>query len=223
MIERLFDTASQAQLALAGEIADRLEDGAVERGQASLVATGGSTPGGLYAVLSTMAAPWNRVWITLSDERWVPVTDEASNERLVRERLMRGPAAAGHLIGLKTDDPRPAVAVPAADARIAAMPRPFDAVLLGMGADGHIASLFPGASEGLEPTMGANVVAVEQPGAAETSHRLSLTLATLLDARWIALLIRGEDKLAIARNPGNLPVAALLGQDKVPVEVFWAP
>jgi 6-phosphogluconolactonase len=222
MIERLFDTASQLNLVLAGEIADRLEDGVIERNQASLVATGGSTPGGLYDLLSAMAAPWNRVWITLSDERWVPATDPASNEHLVRERLMLGPAAAGHLIPLKTDDPRPAVALPAADARIAAMPRPFDVVVLGMGEDGHFASLFPGAVDGLDPMSGANVVAVEQPGAAGTSHRLSMTLSALLDSRWIAVVIRGEAKLALARDPGNTPIAAILGQTKVPVEVYWA-
>ena len=223
MIERAFDNAAQLHLALAGEIADRLEDGVVERGQASLVVTGGSTPAGLYDELSMMTVPWKQVWITLSDERWLAADHPDSNERLVRERLLRNRAGAAHLIPLKTDDPTPADALGSVDARIAAMPRPFDAVILGMGEDGHIASLFPGASDGLDPISGANVVAVDAPGATGSPKRLSLTLAALLDSRWIALLIRGQPKLDRARAPGALPVAALLAQTKVPVELFWAP
>jgi 6-phosphogluconolactonase len=223
MTERLFDNASELHLALAGEIADRLEDGVVERGQASLVVTGGSTPAGLYDELSMMTAPWKQVWVTLSDERWLPADHPESNEALIRARLLRGEAAAGHLIPLKTDDPTPAEALEAVDARIAAMPRPFDAVLLGMGADGHFASLFPGTTEGLDPMSSANAVAVSGPGAAGSPQRLSLSLSALLDSRWIALLIRGQDKLDVSRNPAGLPVAALLTQAKVPIEVFWAP
>jgi 6-phosphogluconolactonase len=223
MTERLFDTPSELQLALAGEIADRLEDGVVERGQASLVVTGGSTPGGLYDELSMMEIPWRQVWITLSDERWLSSDNAESNERLVRERLLRGRAAAAHLISLKTDDPTPAEALQSIDARIAALPRPFDAVVLGMGADGHVASLFPGAGHGLDPMSAVNVVAVEAPGAAGSPQRLSLTVSALLDARWIAVLIRGQDKLDVIRRPDGLPIAAVLGQTKVPVEVFWAP
>jgi 6-phosphogluconolactonase len=223
MIERTFDTPAELHLALAGEIADRLEDGVVERGQAGLVVTGGTSPGGLYDELSTMTVPWRQVWITLTDERWLPADHADSNERLIRERLLRGAAAEAHLIPLKTDDATPAEALGSVDARVAAMPRPFDAVVLGMGADGHFASLFPGAADGLEPMSWANVVAADVPGAAGSAQRLSLSLSALLDSRWIAVLIRGRQKLDLIRRPDDLPIAAIVGQAKVPVEVFWAP
>ena len=106
------------------------------------------------------------------------------------------------------------------------MPRPFDAVLLGIGEDGHVASLFPGNAalkSGLDPVCAQSVVAVEQRGAAGAAHRLSLTLSALTDARWIALILRGESKRRRLRAPGRTPIAALLKQTSVPIEAFWAP
>lgn len=228
MIERLFDTEAALVAALAGDIAERLTRAVEARGLASLVATGGATPGPLYDALSALPAPWNRTWITLSDERWVDPADAASNERLVRAGLIRGCAGDAHFVPLKTDDAAPSDAVEAVDARLAAMPRPFDVVVLGVGADGHFASLFPGAeglAEALQPFGAANVVAVDAAGAAGASARLSLTLSCVLDARLVVLLIRGEEKLALVRGAldGDLPVRAVIDQARTPVEVYWAP
>jgi 6-phosphogluconolactonase len=226
MIEHAFEDEADLIRSLTGEICDRLQDGVVERGRASLVVTGGTTPAALYGALSVSEAPWAKTFVTLTDERWVPARDPASNERLVRSRLLRGPAAKAHFIPLKTDDATPEAALEAADARVAAMPRPFDAVLLGMGEDGHIASLFPGNAAlkiGLDAICAESVVAVEQKGAAGSPHRLSLTLSALTDARWIALMVRGEAKRRRLHAPGRTPVAALLKQTRVPVEVFWSP
>jgi 6-phosphogluconolactonase len=176
--------------------------------------------------LSGCDAPWAKTFVTLTDERWVSLRDPVSNERLVRERLLRGRAAAAHFIPLKTDDRTPAEALEAADARIAAMPRPFDAVVLGMGEDGHFASLFPGNTAlkvGLDPICADNVVAVTARGAAGSAQRLSLTLSALTDARWIALMLTGKAKLDRLQRPGRTPIAALLKQTRVPIEAFWAP
>jgi 6-phosphogluconolactonase len=167
-----------------------------------------------------------KTFITLSDERWVAPRHPASNERMVRQRLLRGKASAAHFIPLKTDDPAPGDALDAVDARVAAMPRPFDAVLLGMGEDGHFASLFPGNAAlkiGLDPICAENVTPVDAPGAAGSPHRLSLTLSALTDARWIVLIIRGEAKLRRLRNPRGAPIAALLRQARAPIEAFSAP
>jgi 6-phosphogluconolactonase len=225
MIERLFEDQRPMVAALAGEIVERIEDGVAERDRASLVLAGGSTPAPLYEALSRAPAPWEDVWVTLSDERWIDADAADSNERMLRERLLKDAAAGTHLIPLKTDDPTPRAALKSVDARIAAMPRPFDAVVLGMGEDGHFASLFPGPSSlaGLDPICAENVVAIETPGAAGSPHRLSLTLAALTDSRWIALMIRGEAKLRRLREPGDTPIAALLAQARSPIEVFWAP
>ena len=84
MIEHSYEDERTLALDLAGEIIERLQDAVVERGRASLVVTGGSTPRPLYDVLRHGDAPWDRIWVTLSDERWVDVGCGASNERLVR-------------------------------------------------------------------------------------------------------------------------------------------
>ena len=230
--DHLFDTSADLFAALSMEITVRLADAVAARGRASLVATGGSTPGPLYDALSAEPAPWDRVEITLTDERWVATDSDDSNEALVRRRLLQDRAAAAELFGLKTPDTHPRDAEPVVDRALAAMPRPFDVLILGMGDDGHICSLFPHASElavGLDPAAASLVCAVHRPEAAGAADRLSMTLPAILGSRWIVLLIEGQNKLDIvrqAREPGepeDLPVRAVLRQGEVPVEVWWAP
>ncbi|CAN5190633.1 6-phosphogluconolactonase [soil metagenome] len=231
-IERLFQDDAALAARLAQDITARLTTAAAARGEASLVATGGSTPGGLYDALNAQSdLPWHRLWVTLTDERWVSPDSPSSNERLVRARLLKGRAAA-RFVPLKTVDSTPAEAEASVNATLAAMPRPFDAVVLGVGPDGHFASLFPGnpaLARGLDPAADRRVIAVTADGAAGATARLSMTLRAVLDSRWIAIIIRGEDKLAMVRmaaaepEAGLYPVSAVLAQTKVPVEVFWAP
>jgi 6-phosphogluconolactonase len=112
------------------------------------------------------------------------------------------------------------------------MMRPFDVVILGMGDDGHIASLFPHAPE-LARAIAARpdqlVCAVDRPEAAGAAARLSMTIPAILGARWIALLIEGQGKLDVVgrarnlRDAAELPVCTVLNQSDVPVEVWWAP
>jgi 6-phosphogluconolactonase len=230
--DRLFDDTESLFAALAMEITVRLTDAVAARGRASLVATGGTTPGPLYDALSAEPAPWDRVEITLTDERWVSPDSADSNEGLVRRRLLRDRAAMAELIGLKTPDATPGEAEAKVDHALAGMVRPFDVVILGMGDDGHIASLFPHAAE-LKRAMAAGpdelVCAVDRPEAAGAAARLSMTIPAILGARWIVLLIEGQGKLDVvgqARalgDPNELPVCAVLNQSDVPVEVWWAP
>jgi 6-phosphogluconolactonase len=230
--DRLFDDQESLFAALAMEITVRLTDAVAAHDRASLVATGGTTPGPLYDALSAEPAPWDRVEITLTDERWVPPDSEDSNEGLVRRRLLRDRAAAAELIGLKTLDAIPADAEAKVNHALASMVRPFDVVILGMGDDGHIASLFPHAPEltrALEAGPDELVCAVNRPEAAGAAARLSMTLPAILGSRWICLLIEGQAKLDVVRqaralrDPLALPVSAVLDQSAVPVEVWWAP
>lgn len=229
--ERFFSTRVELLAALSGEIAARISKGVAERGEASMVVTGGSTPAPLYDALAQADAPWIKTSLTLSDERWVGVEDPASNEGLVRRRLLQGRAAQARLVGLKSAAPTPAEALGALEQALAAMPRPFDVVLLGMGGDGHIASLFPHAPEltdALDPARSELVCAVHRPGADGSSERVSLTLSALLGARYIAIHIEGEAKRdAYLRSAGHdslaAPVRAILNQQKTPVEIWWAP
>lgn len=218
--------------ALAAEIVARMNAGVDANGVASLIVSGGTTPGVLFDRLSQQAAPWDKTWITLSDERWIVPTHVGSNEHLVRTRLLRGKAANAHFVPLKTDDARPEAGEHKADAAIRAMHKPFDVTLLGMGDDGHTASLYPGAPElaaALDVAAPALVHAVHAQKAAATDDRMTLTLRALLDSKWLAVLIRGDAKLKTYEaalgddDPCAMPVRAILNQSRVPVSVFWSP
>jgi 6-phosphogluconolactonase len=207
-----------------------LEEAIPARGAGSLVVSGGRTPTLLFTQLRGEKLDWTRVWVTLADERWVETTAEASNERLVRETLLVGPAAAAHFVGLKNPAPTPEAGADWASRALTRVPHPFDVVVLGMGDDGHTASLFPGSlalARGLDPGAPPACIAVNALVAPHA--RVSLNLAALLDARRIVLHIEGDKKWEVyqrARTPGTaaeMPVRAVLQQKEVPVDVYWSP
>lgn len=215
---------------LARSIADDLEAAVRARGTASLVVSGGSTPRPFFDALSRIPLPWDRVWVTVADERWVDAGDEASNERLVRRHLLVGEAAGARFVGLKNDAPAPEAGRDACESALAAIPRPFDAVVLGMGDDGHTASLFPGAPElaaGLDPDTDRLCLPV-RPSAAP-HPRMSLTLAAILGCRRLVVHIAGDGKWEVyrkAREAGSadeFPIRAVFESGHGGVEVFWAP
>jgi 6-phosphogluconolactonase len=216
--------------ALAGELKVDLDEAIGVRGTASLVVSGGTTPKRLFGALSAETLAWDKVWLTLADERWVETTDAASNERLVREHLLIGAAAAAHFVGLKNPAPTPEAGADWAWRALTRVPHPYDVVMLGMGHDGHTASLFPGSlalARALDASAPAGCVAVNALTAPHA--RVSLNLAALLDARRIVLHIEGEEKWQVyqrARVAGSLaemPVRAILQQKEVPVDVYWSP
>lgn len=205
------DAAAQA-------VAAQLSAGLADRGRASLVATGGRSPGPVYDRLKDADLDWGHVAVTLSDERQVDVDSPNANARQLRERLFVGPAARARYLPL-TDYAEPALR--------ALMP--FDAVMLGMGEDGHIASLIPGSpgvAEAMDPD-GKTLVAESPAGfGSPPVARITLTLTALLQSRAIFLLIAGEAKrqvIADALAGADLPVRAILQQDRAPVRVFWTP
>jgi 6-phosphogluconolactonase len=227
-----FASADEMFAALADAIVGKLEAGVAERGAASLVASGGTTPGALYDILAKRDAPWDKVWVTLSDERWVAPSEDGSNEKLVRSRLLVDKATTARMVAMKTTDASPDAAETKVGAAIATMPRPFDMTLLGMGDDGHTASLYPNA-QGLDASLDVNdpalVRGVHTDHAVKTGQRMTLTLRALLDSKWIVILLKGEDKLrtyeaaAAGTDVRQMPVRVLLNQTRVPVQVFWAP
>lgn len=228
--EHRFPDALSLANALSGEIKVDLAEAIVARGAASLVVSGGRTPRQLFEQLRNETLAWSSVWITLADERWVETSAPESNERLVRETLLVGPAEQARFVGLKNPAPTPEAGAEWAMRGLTRVPRPFDVVVLGMGEDGHTASLFPDSmalARGLDATAAPACIAVNALAAPHA--RVSLNLAALLDARRIVLHIEGESKWQVyqrARRPGpatELPVRAILHQQQVPVDVFWAP
>ena len=224
------ECAAQAQ-ALAERVAERLRTGLRERGHAVLAVSGGSTPKEFFARLSRETLDWARVQVTLVDERWVPPHDPRSNAGLVQSLLLQHAAAAASFVPLYNDAATPEAGLAATTARIDALPLPFDAVVLGMGDDGHTASFFPGGdhlAEALDPAGTARVLPMRAPGAGEP--RITLSLPTVLDTRALYLLVTGEKKrdlLADARlglgAAQHYPVRAVLTQPRVPVAVYWCP
>jgi 6-phosphogluconolactonase len=228
-VRRDADPAAQAR-SLAEAVATQLRSAIALRGAASLVVSGGRTPAAMFARLALEPLEWSRVQVTLADERWVDFDHPASNERLVHEELLHDAAAAARLIGMKNEADTPHTGAQQAWQRIGAMPRPFDMVLLGMGDDGHTASLFPGSAE-LAAALDANAkpacLGVRPMGA--PFPRLTLNLAALLDARHICIQIVGEHKWQVyeqacaAGDVALMPVRAILRQTQVPVDVYWCP
>ena len=230
--ERRFETQAELYQALACEIAALLSEAVNARGGASLAASGGTTPGRLYDLLSKMAAPWERVTVSLTDERWVGQDNPLSNARLVRARLIQDRASRAKFIGLKTAHADPELAEPDVDAAVRAIARPFDLVLLGMGEDGHTASLFPhsqGLAAALNTADPALVRAIRPAGPQAAAPRMSLSLRAILDSRRIVLLFTGEAKWAVYRQALEtgeveaMPVRGVLRQSHAPVQIWWAP
>jgi 6-phosphogluconolactonase len=215
---------------LAAQIAANLTAAIGARGLASLVVSGGRSPVRMFEMLRTQPLDWNRVCIALADERWVSPEDAASNERMVREVLLKDHAAAARFHGLKNGAPTPDLGAVSAWETFARVPRPFDAVVLGMGDDGHTASLFPRSPNlpaALNRAAAAGCVGMRAPTAPQA--RLSLNLTALLDSRRVVVLITGESKwrtyaAACAAGPiEDMPVRAVLRQSSTAVDVMWSP
>ncbi|MEX0729351.1 MAG: 6-phosphogluconolactonase [Aquisalimonadaceae bacterium] len=228
IIERRFEDSGTLAEALADEVAARLDHALSERERASLIVSGGSTPISLFRELRTRPLPWLRIDVTLADERWVEPDHPDSNERLVRRELLQDAAAAANLIPLKTPADTPDAAIGECSARLSHLFTPFDVVILGMGNDGHTASLFPHTAAldiGLQPDGDALLVSCHP---AEAPHaRLSMTLSALLNTRHLVLHITGKDKRQVLEKALTgteiraMPIRALLQQNRTPIHVYW--
>lgn len=207
------------------------------RGQALLAVSGGRSPVALFQALQQQALDWSRVTVVLVDERCVPPGHADSNSTLVRQYLLQGRAAAAQFVPFFETLPGTAgqpLASPLLDdltaqaqVRLAALPWPLDVAVLGMGEDGHTASLFPGA-EGLSTALtSARPLAWTRPATAAHA-RLTLTLPTLLAAHQLVLPLQGAAKAQVfaqactATTP-QLPISLVLHGAHRPVQVWQTP
>ena len=227
-----FGDSSELAGALAASVAGDLARAIAARGQALLAVSGGKTPQRFLQALSKQTVDWAKVTVTLVDERWVPASDARSNEGFVRANLLQGAAAAARFVPLY----KPGAAtvedgVHAVSASIALLDLPFDALVLGMGEDGHTASFFPDAdelTEATDPKTRALVLAIHARSAGEP--RITLTLPTLLDSHAIYLHIEGERKREVLETARYVavtnrafPISAVLRNARAPVQVYWCP
>jgi 6-phosphogluconolactonase len=226
---RSFSGPEEVAEVLSAEVAALVRQGVAERGAASLIVPGGRTPALFLSKLSHRALAWDKVQVTGSDERWVDVSSPDSNEALVRRTLLAHEAAGAEFVSLYSGAATPAGGLAEVETRVRAMARPFDAVVMGMGDDGHFASLFPGEPAlaiGLD--LSASALCVAAKGPAGGPPRLSLTLSCLANARHIYILATGGHKRDVwqsaADQPADiLPAAALHRLTGIPVDFMWCP
>lgn len=234
--------AQQLAAMLSDSIVEALRADLNTAGTASLVVSGGSTPAPVFKHLSSVDIDWSSVTVTLADERWVPPGHADSNESLVRNTLLVDKAASARFVSLYRADVRPEQAINSVAADVLAMAQPFSATVLGMGGDGHTASLFPDApAEQLEQAMAldnsATIAILNPPSVSQT--RISLTRAALLNSKQRFLHITGVEKRIVlakalldcanansaALKPytvGMKPIIGLLNSKPQLAGVFWS-
>lgn len=235
LTERLFESRQDMVAALEVECVAALNQAIEERGEATFMVSGGSTPEPLYKSLSNVDLDWESVYIALVDERWVNFDHDKSNEAFTVKHLIQNKAAVANLIGMKNTADSAQEGLADCEAAYQQLAQPFDITILGMGSDGHTASLFPHAN-GLEPALNpdspelcAAIIAHESDVTGAIIERMTLSLAGLLRSKTLVLLITGDEKLAVLRKAqagtdvAEMPIRAVLQQDRVPVVVYWAP
>ncbi len=220
-----YDTAAPLVSELCDAIATQLREAVAVRGNASLLVSGGSTPLPLFKALSQVDLPWHQISISLVDERWVPGDHADANDRLVREHLLQNRAAEANYLSPYTGDATPELGLAKATARLSALSQPFDVVILGMGGDGHTASLFPCCEQLDEGLTTQSMLLATHPTKAPHA-RITLSLNAILAARHLYLHISGAGKKAVldealaGSDPHPLPIRAVLQQANV--DVYWS-
>lgn len=221
-----FANAVQLAEALARDVAGHLRAAIAQNGKATLVVSGGRSPVAFFERLAAEPLDWARVLVSLADERWVPVEHPDSNAALVRRHLLQGPAAAAKLIGLYSLAPSLEVAAEQADRILAELP-PIDVLVLGMGDDGHTASLFPSSPNLREAlSLGGERRCLPMLAPSVPHQRLTMTRDLLASASVKILSIAGQGKLDTLRTAVQgddvtvLPIRAFLSPS---LEIYWCP
>ncbi len=224
-----FESRDALADALAQRVADRLREAIEQRGQATLVVSGGSTPMPFFKALKAYDLPWEHVTISVADERWVDAASDESNEKLVRDYLLHeraqylslAPAVEGE--SLEEGAAR-------LQKKLGALPHALDVVILGMGEDGHTASLFPhhpALGEGLNKESDALCLTVTD-SPKPPAERVTMTAKLLCHARHLLLHITGDAKREVyeqamqSDEEGAFPIASVLRQSQSSPEIYWA-
>jgi 6-phosphogluconolactonase len=234
IVEKFFPNTEALTAELSSTIANSLRDAIASDGRAVLMVSGGSSPAAAYQQLSTFDLDWQLVDIGMVDERWVPNSHEKSNETFIKSYLMQNLGANAHFIGMKNAAITAEEGIEISESTYRTLKQPFDVTILGMGPDGHTASLFPH-SQGLSNALTTNhlicaINAVKSDVTGEITERMSLSLNAIVKSKLIKLLIIGEEKLKAYHQAKNnlddindMPLRAILKHADANIEVYWAP
>ncbi|WP_343345713.1 6-phosphogluconolactonase [Sphingomicrobium sp. XHP0239] len=225
-----YDDRDEMAAAVAGDIGFIIESAIEARGESLVAFPGGSTPLPIYEKLAEKQLPWKRVTIIPGDDRLVPVDSDLSNIRAIAQAMI-STGARIYPIAAENDDY--VMAGHAADARLKSLKWPPDVVWLGMGTDGHTASLFPGpdldaAMDAPKAKLAMGVKPDPMPEDAPV-ERVTLTRAAILQARAITVSITGQEKRDILEagledgQSSKLPIVRVLAESEFPIDIHWAP
>jgi 6-phosphogluconolactonase len=225
-----YDSIGELADAVAGDVAFIVESAVDARGASLIAVPAGTTGPAIFPKLAGQKLPWKRVTIIPTDDRLVPMDDERSNVRSIAKPFL--PVGARVIpVAAEIEDYR--LAGNSADARLQDLPWPPDLVWLGMGRDGHTASIFPGPDlqDALEAPKARRAVGVmPDPLPAEAPvPRVTLTRASILSARTLLITITGEDKRAVLEQAiadgqsSRSPIGRVLAEAEQPIDIHWCP
>jgi 6-phosphogluconolactonase len=212
---------------LSKKIIDSLSAAIEKKGFATLVLSGGSTPKKLLNALSNISFDWEKVRVTLVDERWVDNTSDKSNEKLVRDNLLVNKAKSARFFNLKTDGKYAKDSLTTLCVTMEKLSHELDVVILGMGLDGHTASFFPHTKE-LSHALSTNDLVCATTATVEPKERITLSRSYLLTAQNLILHIEGKEKKEVflrasaTDHISNMPIIAMMQQQIPLLEVYYA-
>jgi 6-phosphogluconolactonase len=225
---KAFTTIESCEDALLSELSDVINQGLTQKTTYSLALAGGGTPKGLYEKLSRTELNWSNINITLTDERWVDPRHADSNENMLRQTLFKNQGKMARFIGLKNPEKTAQAGQIRTDHLLKQNASKLDCVVLGMGEDGHFASIFPSMPNTdalLDLTQPAYCLPANP---ADKPARMSLTLRYLLTAQHIYVFIKGNAKRQLIEQQSladitqPLPIYYLLNQTLCPVTIYWS-
>lgn len=225
-----FTTRNDLDSALAESVSNILITAIKEKGKASIAVSGGSTPKGFFALLSQVKLDWSKVTITLADERWVAIDSQDSNTRLVHENLLQNEAVKAKFFHLKAGDELTEETLATLNQMAKKEILPFDVLILGMGEDGHTASLFPCSdqiAEGLATDSEQALLGVMPKTAPH--QRISFSFAALCKSESVFLHLCGDNKQTVlkqalsSKDIFEMPIRSFLFHDALTTQIFWAP
>ena len=225
-----YDSLDELADAVAGDVGFIIESAVDARGSSLIAVPGGSTGPAVFAKLAAQKLPWKKVTIVPTDDRLVPMDDERSNVRAIAKAFL--PVGA-RVIPIAAEIADYRLAGNSADARLQDLPWPPDLVWLGMGKDGHTASIFAGpdlqsALEAPKARRAVGVMPDPLPPEAPVA-RVTLTRSAILSARTVTITITGDEKRGLLEqaiadgHSSKLPIGRVLAELEQPIDIHWAP